>query len=80
MRFIVVMVAACPDGPCSWYVTVSVSCLTNSEGLRYFSPSPIVIRSSEVSGSLPWRSQQLWQSGQWHFHRTYFFSDARYGM
>ena len=36
--------------------------------------------SSFVSGSLPWRSQQLWQSGQRHFHKTWSLSFDSVGI
>src|SRR3989304_5388441 len=58
-RLIVVIEVVSPEGPFSFQEATRVSFFIKSEIFSYFNPLPMVIKSSEVKGSLPCLSQQL---------------------
>src|SRR5215211_2066895 len=74
------VVITLPNDSCSCQLEIVVSFLTNSAFELYPAFFAILPMSSFVNGSLPCRSQQLWQSGHRHFHNTYRPSFDKVGI
>src|SRR5919197_6404651 len=74
------VVITLPNASCSCQLEIVVSFLTTLAFESYPTFFAILPMSSFVNGRLPCRSQQLWQSGQRHFHNTYRRSFDKVGI